>query len=127
MLDVSKIVDVDAPKVQEMMGREEESESSDYMGYNHYIDPEEASKSAEENDTSYYTDYNHYINLEEADKAAAEKEKETQSTSVLPDCLLADGEFYPPVSLVPDRDSRLSSQPLTDSYNNTGYVCVMQG
>lgn len=149
----------------------EESETSDYMGYNHYVDPEEASKSAEENDASYYTGYNHYINPEEASNAVAEKETETardafgeaegevitsttadseeerevkaeeqipdatatpeptpavstpepvsepvvvqptpepvqptpepvtQPTSVLPDCLLADGEFYPPVSL----------------------------
>lgn len=150
---------------------EEKSEASDYMGYNHYVDPEEASKSAVENDASYYTGYNHYINPEEADKATVEKETETegdafdeaegeviasttaesqeerevkaeeqisdatvtpeptpavstpepvsepvvvqptpepvqpnpepvtQPTSVLPDCLLTDGEFYPPVSL----------------------------
>lgn len=157
---------------------EEEAEASDYMGYNHYVDPTEASKSAVENEASNYTGYNHYINPEEADKATAEKETETegdalgeaegeviasttaesgeerevkaeeqisdapatpeptpvvstpepvsepvvvqptpepvqptpepvqptpepvtQPTSVLPDCLLADGEFYPPVSL----------------------------
>lgn len=150
---------------------EEEAEDSDYMSYNHYVDPTEASKSAVENEASNYTGYNHYINPEEADKAVAEKETETegdafgeaegeviasttaeaeeerevkveeqisnatatpeptpaistpepvsepvvaqptpepvqptpepvtQPTSVLPDCLLTDGEFYPPVSL----------------------------
>lgn len=132
---------------------EEEAEASDYMSYNHYVDPTEASKSAVENEASNYTGYNHYINPEEADKATAEKETETegdafdeaegeviasttaeseeerereakaeeqisdatatpeptpaistpepvtQPTSVLPDCLLTDGEFYPPVSL----------------------------
>lgn len=166
------ITDVE-PAIEEIYGSavgerqedtmEEKSEASDYAGYNHYVDPEEASKSAVENDASYYTGYNHYINSEEASKAAAEKEAGTegdasgenesevitsttaeseeerevkveeptatpeptpavstpepvvvqptpepvqptpepvtQPTSVLPDCLLADGEFYPPVSL----------------------------